>query len=83
MTETHPKITVGIDVGKAHLGLSVNDGPTQTYPNDPEGIAAPTLELARYPAASQPGARLRPDLRAAGQNRPPGLSSPVPLRRRL
>ena len=49
MTETHPKITAGIDVGKSHLELSVNAGPTQTYANDPEGIAALTMELARKP----------------------------------
>ena len=35
MPETHPKITAGIDVGKAHLELSVNAGPTQTFPDDP------------------------------------------------
>ena len=46
MTETHPKITAGIDVGKSHLELSISAGPTQTYANDPEGIAALTLELA-------------------------------------
>ena len=114
MTETHPQITAGIDVGKSHLELSINAGPTQTYANNPEGIAALTLELARQPepialavyephrrlraspgnaagrgrsarppGASQQGARLRPGLRAAGQNRPPGRPSPVPLRRRL
>ena len=49
MTETRPQITAGIDVGKSHLELSINAGPTQTYPNDPEGIAALTLELARQP----------------------------------
>ena len=46
MTETHPKITAGIDVGKAQLELSISAGPTQIYANDPEGIAALTLELA-------------------------------------
>ena len=46
MTETRPKITAGIDVGKARLELSINAGPTQTYANDPKGIAALTLELA-------------------------------------
>ena len=49
MTETHPKITAGIDVGKAQLELSINAGPTQTYANDPQGIAALTLEPARHP----------------------------------
>ena len=46
MTETHPKITAGIDVGKSHLELSISADPTQTYANDPEGIAALTLELS-------------------------------------
>ena len=49
MTETNPKIIAGIDVGKAQLEVSINAGPTQTFPNDPEGIAALTLELARQP----------------------------------
>ena len=49
MTETHPKITAGIDVGKAQLELSISAGPTQIYANDPEGISALTLELARQP----------------------------------
>ena len=52
MTETRPKITAGIDVGKAQLELSINAGPTQTFTNDPEGIAALTLELARRPTPS-------------------------------
>ena len=47
--DTNPKIPAGIDVGKARLELPVNAAPTQTYANDPEGIAALTLELARQP----------------------------------
>ena len=41
-----------IDVGKSQLELSISAGPTQTYTNDPEGIAALTLELARQPKPS-------------------------------
>ena len=50
MTETHPQITAGIDVGKAHLELSINQRRLHpNLPNDPEGIAVLTLELARLP----------------------------------
>ena len=49
MTKPHPKITASIDVVKSQLELSINAGPTQTYANDPEGIVALTLELARQP----------------------------------
>ena len=47
MTETHPKITAGIDVASSTWNCpSTNASPTQTYANDPEGIAALTLELS-------------------------------------
>ena len=67
MTETHPKITAGIDVGKAQLELSVNAGPTQTYANDPQGIAVLTLELTRQPKpiALPEGVRTHRRLRAS------------------
>ena len=66
MTETHPKITAGIDVGKARLELSISAGLTQIYANDPQGIAALTLELARQPEPIGPGGvRTRRRLRAA------------------
>ena len=32
MTKTNPQITAGIDVGKAHLELSVNAGPPKSTP---------------------------------------------------
>ena len=49
MTETHPKISDGTDVGKSRLELSINAAPTRIYANDPEGIAALTLALPRPP----------------------------------
>ena len=66
MTETHPKITAGIDVGKAQLELSIGAGPTQTYANAPPSIAALTLELARQPEPIAPpgGVRTHRRLRA-------------------
>ena len=42
MTETSPKITAGIDVGKAQLELSANAGPTQTFANAPEVLSTYT-----------------------------------------
>ena len=42
MPETHPKITAGIDVGKAHLELSINAGSPSPKP-------APTTRRASPP----------------------------------